>query len=129
MRFTVLVGVALVAGCADETISGYANREATYRLEEMHGAPVEWPATIRFPERGRVVGQGPCNDFSAAQSLVYPWIEVAQPNATRRMCPDMAAEQGYLEALQAAHLVEVSGPVLILTDDTGREMVFRAQSH
>lgn len=121
---------AFVAGLAacngDETISGYADPDAIYRLEELFGDPFPAQATISFPEEGRIAGEGPCNRFSAAQRVPYPWFEAGQVVATRRACPDLAAETAFFAALGAMTLAEISGPVLILSDEAGRQMVFRA---
>lgn len=121
MRY-VLVLSFLTVGCADETISGYADRDGIYRLVELDGTAFESRATISFPEKGRIVGSGPCNAYSAAQTAPYPWIEIGPVVATRRACPDLEAEQRFFSALSASSLAEVTGSVLILSGDV--EMVF-----
>ena len=118
--------VALLGGCADETISGYADRDAVYRLTEMGGAPVTASATITFPDAGRATGQGPCNAWSAEQTAPYPWFLLGPILSTKRGCADLDAEARFFEALSAARFAEVSGGVLILTDEAGGELVFRA---
>ena len=114
-------------GCADETVSGYAETDATWRLAELDGTPFPARATLRFPEEGAVAGDAPCNAFRGPQTVPYPWIAIGPLAATRRACPDMASETAYLAALEAMTLAEVAGDVLILTDDAGREMVFRRE--
>lgn len=116
-----------LAGCgADETVSGQVDPATEWRLETLHGAPFAARATLRFPAPGEVAGAGPCNRFSARQTVPYPWIAIEGVRATRRACPELDAERRYFEALGAATLAEVSGGVLILTDGAGREAVFRA---
>ena len=117
--------LALVA-CSDETISGYADPEAVYTLTEIDGETYTANATITFPEEGTVRGEAPCNSWFASQSAPYPWIELGPIGATRRACPDLDAELAYFNALGSMTLAEVQGPVLILSNDAGREMVFRA---
>ncbi len=117
----------LTFGCADETISGYADPEAVYRLVESDGEAFPATATIAFPEPGRAQGTGPCNAWSAAQKAPYPWIELGPIAATRRACPDLKAENLFFERLAKVSLAEVTGTVLILTDEDGRELVFEAQ--
>jgi heat shock protein HslJ len=117
--------LALVA-CSDETISGYADPEAVYTLTEIDGAAYTARATITFPEEGTARGEAPCNSWFASQSAPYPWIELGPIGATRRACPDLDAELAYFEALGTMTLAEVQGPVLILSNDAGREIVFRA---
>lgn len=124
-RLSVLALLSLVA-CSDETISGYADPDAVYRLTEIDGAVYTGTATIIFPEEGSVRGEAPCNSWFASQSAPYPWINLGPIGATRRACPDLEAERTYFDAVSAMTLAEVQGPVLILSNDAGREMVFRA---
>ena len=127
MRILVLFLALVTAGCADETVSGYADRSAIYRLEEFEGAQVPWQATITFPERGRVAGQAPCNAYSAELKVPYPWFQLGPIAATRRACIQMTGEAEFFDALSRATLAEVSGQVLILSDDKGPLLVFRAE--
>ncbi len=118
---------ALIASYfADETITGYGGADAVWRLTELDGAAFEASATLEFGADGAVFGQAPCNSFRAQQSVPYPWIEISAIAATKLACPDLAAEGAYLTALEQMTLAEVSGPVMILSNDYGREMVFRA---
>lgn len=116
----------LMLGCGDETISGYADRDAVYSLIELDGVPFTSTATISFPEPGRAAGEGPCNTWFATQSAPYPWIELGPIGATRRACPELQAEAQYFEALSQVSLAEVLGPILILTTEDGAELVFEA---
>lgn len=100
---------------------------ATWRLVEMHGAPVAWSASLSLPSRGTITGQGPCTRFSGAQSAVYPWFDAGPLRATGSTCPDSREDRDFRAGIEAARLAEVSGPILILTDGDGREMVFRAE--
>lgn len=126
MWCTFLATVLVFGQCPDETISAYADPTATYRLAELDGAPFLASASIRFPERGRVTGDAPCNGFHARQTLPYPWISIEDIAATRRACPDLGAEAAFLLALESATLAEVQGDTLILADPNGSEMVFHA---
>ncbi len=123
---TLLAALAL-SSCADETISGYADRGSVYRLAEIDGDPFAAAATIAFPELGQASGDAPCNRWSAVQSSPYPWFELTAISVTRRACLALDEEGRFFEALGDMTLAEVSGDVLILSNETGREMVFRAQ--
>lgn len=127
IRFSVLAFALPFLGCADETVSGYADPSATYRLAEIAGTPFAARATITFPEEGRIAGDAPCNGWRATQSVPYPWFEVGPIIATKRACSELDQEAVFLTTLAEMTLVEVQGPVLILSDDTGREMVFEAE--
>ncbi|MFO6465497.1 META domain-containing protein [Jannaschia sp. KMU-145] len=122
LAFGVPVGL-----CPDETISGYADRSATYVLVEMGGADASVRATLRFPEEGVVTGDGPCNGFRAAQTIAYPWIEIGEIAATRRSCSDLDLEETYFAMLRTATLVEVAGDVLLLSGEDGLLAAFEAE--
>lgn len=126
MRLPAFLVLFSLFGCGDETISGYADPETVYRLETLFGASFGSHATIAFPEEGRLAGSAPCNSYSGRQAAPYPWFTPEAIVATRRACPDLADETAFLEALSAMTLAEVHGQVLILSDEGGREMVFRA---
>lgn len=123
----MIVFFALLVGCSDESISGFADRETVYRLAELNGNRFTPRATIRFPEPGRASGEGPCNTWFAAQTVPYPWIALGPIAATKRACPQLSDEARYFAALEQATLAEVSGDVLILSSDDGLEMIFRAE--
>lgn len=115
----------LATACADETLTGYA--PGVYRLEEIDGARFDWGATLDLTQEGRISGQAPCNSYSAAQEAPYPWFQPGPIAATRRACLHMNGEAEFFEALGAMTLAEASGSVLILSNDAGREMVFRRE--
>ncbi|MEL7344344.1 MAG: META domain-containing protein [Pseudomonadota bacterium] len=119
-------GMALFA-TPDETISAFADPAATYVVTELAGAPFKALATLTFPEPGLVRGRAPCNAFTGSQNVPYPWIDIGPLMATKAACPDLAAENAFLGFLQSATMVEVSGPVLILTNEAGEKLVARAQ--
>ena len=115
----------LAAHLKDETISGYADPAASYQLEAINDAPYPATATITFPAQGRIIGTAPCNHYSASQSAPYPWFEPGPIAATKRACPDLAAEAEFFAALSRMTLVEVVGPHLLLTNDADEIMAFR----
>lgn len=126
-RLFPLTALLSILGCADETISGYADPTAVYQLVTLDAAPFSAEATITFPEEGQVAGSGPCNRWSASQAVPYPWFELGPVLSTKRACPALAEESALFAALAEMTLAEVQGPVLILSNDAGREMVFEAR--
>ncbi len=126
IRYALFLPLLLAACPKDETISGYADPEATFALQELDGRSFAAQATISFPEEGQVRGTGPCNGYSAEQNVPYPWFQLGPIRATRRACADLAQESDFFSALQAMTLIEVHGGTVILRDEAGREMVFRA---
>lgn len=124
MNARLLLLPLLLAACGpDETISGYADPEATYLLEEIDGAPAD-SVSIQFPSKGRVEGTTPCGPFTASQSAPYPWIEVSDISPTDTDCAEAAVETRFFAALEDAAIAEVSGPILILSNEAGATMSF-----
>lgn len=125
---TALIPMVILTACVgDETISGYADTNAVYNLIEVNGAPPAAPSTIAFPEKGRVVGSGPCNRYFANQSQPYPWFELGPIGSTRRGCAALEAEAAFFAALARMTLAEVTQTVLILTNQNGEQLVFEAR--
>ncbi|WP_166418215.1 META domain-containing protein [Cochlodiniinecator piscidefendens] len=124
----ILLGVLMVAACrADETVSGYIDTTATWSLSSLDGEAYLNSATIAFPTEGHVVGRAPCNSFTAEQSAPYPWISIESIASTRALCPEIEAESEFFELLQSMSIVEVSGRILILTNEAGVQMTFELQ--
>lgn len=127
LRHSLAIFAISLSSCGpDETISGYASTGAVYRLQSLNNAPFPATANIAFPAQGRVTGTGPCNGYHADQTAPYPWFALGPIAATRRACPDLAAETDYFTALSQMTLAEVAGPVLILSNTDGGEMVFQS---
>jgi len=119
-----LIALLVLPGCLqDETLSGYGER--LWALTQQDGTPMTAEVTLDLRAPGRVSGTAPCNRYSAAQTAPYPWVEVGPITATRRACPDLPAEQAYFDLLSRMTLAEVSGPVLILSNDAGKTLTFR----
>ncbi len=127
MRLTlIIVALWVLVNCrGDETVAAYGAAGIIWQLHEIDGQPFEARATLSFPEEGKLSGDAPCNHYFGAQTAPYPWFKAENVGATRRACPDLAAETVYLAALSEMSLAEVAGDTLILSNDAGREMVFR----
>lgn len=127
MRLTMLALVGFIPACqADETVTGYGAADATWALVEQNGTPFTARATLNFGEDGQVSGMAPCNRFSTTNTVPYPWFDAGPIVATKMACPDLASETAFFETLRAMTLAEVLGDTLILRNDAGVEMVFKA---
>lgn len=127
-RMILISCTATLLGCSpDETISGFAKTDTTYVLTSLNGTAFVTRATINFPQEGMIAGAAPCNSYSAAQTAPYPWFAVGPIAATRMACAELAAETDFFEALAAMSIAEVNGPILLLSNITGAEMVFQAE--
>lgn len=124
MRAALILIFAVSACFADETLSGYADRDATWVLQTIDNTPFPATATLQTPQQGTITGNAPCNRYSAAQKAPYPWFELGPILNTKRACPDLAAEGQFLTSLAQMTLAEVQGNILILSNDFGSEMTF-----
>lgn len=127
MRLTPLLALLCLIACTgDETVAGYGGADRTWVLTELDGSPFTARATLQFPQAGKIAGDAPCNRYSGAMTTPYPWFAATQVISTKMACPELEAETKFLGALTAMTLSEVLGDVMILSNDTGREMVFTA---
>lgn len=122
----ILPLVALFQCDKDESVAAYGAADRTWALQEIDGQPFEASAFLRFPEEGRIEGNAPCNSYTGTLNAPYPWFEIADLAATRAACTGLEAEGMYFAALMAMTQSEVSGDVLILRNEDGHEMVFKA---
>ena len=81
---------------------------------------------MQFPSKGKIAGKAPCNSYSATMTDPYPWFEIGPIAATRMACPALDAETTFFNALASMSQSEILGGTLILRNDAGAEMVFKA---
>jgi heat shock protein HslJ len=125
--FTVVFPLLTLAGClADGTLRAYGAADKIWTLTEARNFTPDTAITLTFPETGRIAGNAPCNSYSATLDVPYPWFDAGPIAATRRVCPALQVETSFFTALGAATLSEVLDNTLILSDEDGMLMVFRA---
>lgn len=124
----MIAAVMLTACQKDETVTAYGGADKTWVLQTLDGQPFKASASLSFPEPGRIAGQGPCNAFFGPQTAPYPWFSTGPIGSTKRACPELQAEADYLAALQDMTQVEVLGDTMILSNDAGRELVFKSET-
>ena len=108
MRIALILALTFAVSCkADETARAYGAGGKTWTLTEIDGQPFNAMASLSFPEVDKIAGRGPCNGFSGTMSVPYPWFKTGPLRSTRRACPAL-------------------GDVMILKNEKGREMMFRA---
>ncbi|WP_176250698.1 META domain-containing protein [Sulfitobacter sp. HGT1] len=118
---------ALLSACeGDQTLRSYGAADKTWQLVELNGAAFPDTATLTFPDRNKIAGQGPCNHFAATLNVPYPWFEVTELISTKMTCPAFDQETLFFDSLSAASLSEVLGNTLILSNPDGLTMVFNA---
>ncbi|EEE38172.1 hypothetical protein RKLH11_2013 [Rhodobacteraceae bacterium KLH11] len=127
LRLALILPFAALFQCdKDETVAAYGAADQAWALQEIDGQPFEASALLRFPEEGRIEGNAPCNTYSGILNAPYPWFGITDLAATRAACAGLEAEGVYFAALMTMTQSEVSGDVLILRNEDGHEMVFKA---
>jgi heat shock protein HslJ len=90
----------------------------TWLLEDLGGAGVidNAQATLSFPERGKVIGNGSCNRFFAPVEITGDLVRFGTIGATRKQCADAVSDQElrYLKALESTDRMSVDGEYLFL---------------
>lgn len=109
----------------DESVAGYDGGKL-WTLTEIDGSVFAARATLQFGEDNKVTGQAPCNTYFGEQTKPYPWIGFDPIGSTRMMCPEMDEETLFFKVLSEMTLAEVSGDIMILSNEAGRQMVFKA---
>lgn len=97
-----------------------------WRLAAIDGQPFVARALIAYPDdRRRVVGQGPCNRFSADRiTQPFPTDRVTNIVATEMACDALAEEQRFFAALAEMQRMGVGIGALYMVNDAGRRMDF-----
>ena len=128
LAFFLFFPIMLSGYFADESISGYAGPPDTrWTLATIDDQQPEFIGYVMFPSEGRVTGQGPCHDFSARQTAPYPWIEITGFTSETARCDAPVGDDPFVRLLQGFVISEVSGPVMILTNEDGVSALFRAE--
>lgn len=119
---------AVSAACTPlpDTVGEAAPSGMVWRLDEVNDAPATYPATLRLLDDGRVIGAAPCGRFQARQDAPLPWVEITDitPSATR--CARAQDQQAFFLVLEAMDFAEISGANLLLSNDSGQSLYFRA---
>lgn len=97
-------------------------------LQSIGGDAFEARAELDLSIPGRVSGAGPCNGFSGRLEGDWPEMAVGPLRSTRRACPALGLEYVFFTALRDMRRGAVRDGLLLLTDDAGREMLFRPKT-
>lgn len=127
LRLTLALPLLALFDCGgDETVAAYGAAGHDWQLQRIDDKPFKAKAILTFPEPGRIAGQAPCNSYSGTLDAPYPWFDITGLSATEMACPELEAEGTFFAALLAMTQAEVSGSVLILRNDDGHELLFKA---
>jgi len=120
-----IVLVSATAACAAAPQTSAHGGSATagiwgtaWRLEDLGGAGVldRVEATLEFPEVGKAVGSGSCNQFFATVEISGESMTFGPLAATRMVCAGAVGtqERKYLGALRGAKRFALEGSVLLI---------------
>ena len=113
--FLTLISLAVLVACAsDETVAGFTGTDRTWKATDDSGL------SLRFQSGGRLKGSSPCGDFAGEQTAPYPWFDLLVLKAPASPCDIDVLE------LTAMTQSEVSGDTLLLSNDAGISLEFRA---
>ena len=106
MKSTILIPIALLAGCATAA-AGPDLRAAEWRAVDVNGAPVagDRPLTLRLADAGQASGNSGCNSFTGTyKRRSQSRIDFGPLASTRMACEPaiMDQERRYLAILDAA---------------------------
>jgi heat shock protein HslJ len=131
MRALLVLFVALtLAACANDrsraptegskmkTVTAQDLAGTEWLLESLGGASVleRAPATLAFPEPGRVAGKGSCNRFMGSVEIGQGAVRFGKMASTMMACPPevMQQEAAYLKALENADRISFEGRYLLV---------------
>ena len=101
-----------------------------WHLVQLRGNDVAFDAqsfNIRFSDDGTLSGIGACNRFNAPYSVMEKRaINIGTIASTRRLCPNIEAEQSMFRELDDATFYEIDGPMLLLLKDGEIRAIFKA---
>jgi putative lipoprotein len=128
---TLLLLGAVAAGCASSGRLGDATGAVgpTWTLVALGDDAPEAEATLTFGDDGRVFGTTGCNRYFGSFALAYDGaLTLTGVGSTRMACPpaEMAPETRFLDALNGAERVVVTGDRLVLVTTGGPQLTFRA---
>ena len=110
----------------DETITGYAPRDVSFRLIELDGVPIDTTTHLRFTGRKQMTLRTPCFAYRGRVKVPTPWFDYEPGATTEYACLNLPIETAIHDALQDVSFVEIGGRFLLFSDDTGPRMVFRS---
>lgn len=126
-HFFMALLLALFVYTPDKTLRRYGGAEREWHLVALKGKTFDGRATIQFPRRNVITGQGPCNRFSSTNITPYPWFDAGPVAATRMACPALPDETAFFEALENATIAVIEGDTLTLSDEDTALLVFKAR--
>ncbi len=89
--------------------------DRTWQLIRLDGQPFAARATLRIGAQDAFDGQTPCNSYGGGWTGGGGAFAAGPIRATRRACPELAAEQSYLAALSRITAYDIADDLLTLS--------------
>lgn len=106
------------------SLGGQYDNETLWKLQSIDGAAFTERATLMFPAPAQISGATPCNSYFGVQTSPTPGFNASGLGITQRLCPGFAKEAEFITALRSMTKSEFRGNMLILSNESGREMIF-----
>ena len=96
----------------------------TWRLTALDGLAPAAPVVLTLDEDGTLHGQAPCNIYSGSYTRDGSAFATGPVLSTRMACPEIAQENAYFAALNAATRWAISEGALRLEGEDGAGLLF-----
>ncbi|KMW59069.1 hypothetical protein AIOL_004050 [Candidatus Rhodobacter oscarellae] len=110
----------------DETLAAYAGRDRVFRLAEMQDRPVDEAVTLRFPARKTLELRTTCGQMAGRITAPLPWFALSLERGKDQDCDARALHDNLYNLINGMHLAEIAGDTILLQDDHGATLLFRA---
>lgn len=121
--FVGFCGLMGVSACT-ESVPDDGVYETVWSLASVDGAAFGASATLNLAEDGRIFGNAPCNAYVGRSEGVWPALRFSSISVTRAACPELSAEQAFLQAMAGVRSVELTDQGMLLTGE-GAPLLFR----
>lgn len=122
IRLALTLALGLASGAPAATAGDIPDGE--YQLTRIDGAAPDYLATLRIGPGQRLGGRAPCNIFSAPLKKPLPDFRPGTLMVTRRSCPDLTAEQHFLDRLKHGQSLSFDGTELVLNIRGAAPLIF-----
>ena len=133
LQIFIVLTAGVIAACCPCRFSTKNARPLVgteWHLVQLRGNDVAFDAqsfNIQFAADGTLAGIGACNRFNAPYSVTEKRaINIGTIASTRRLCPNIEAEQSMFRELDDAAFYEIDGPMLLLLKDGEIRAIFKA---
>ena len=119
---------ALLSGCqvgATATLDSVVG--PVWEVQTIDGTAFPATATLRFSPDGKLSGKASCNRYFGAIKFIGADVTIDSLGSTRMACEALDDEHRYLLALEEMTQLKLSRGQLVLSNPSGRELIFKKQ--